>query len=204
MKKRNHYLELEGLVAEELKHDLRRKTFEEFMEYHNSSIDCLRCMYSVHLFYTALEELGMDYKMHLNDYHYYKAELKKLMVNPTVNKYKIQTGESSLKEAKEKLRVMKGEVKTLPFLNWEVRDFLGSALYFSSDRYKEIIKDFAKINGMPPMEITLTIREDYSLIRPVLGEPREWELYERLKDLVKQGHFMRASDYILRKIRIKK
>lgn len=194
---------LEKLVAGELKKDLARMDFEAFSNYHNSTIDCMRAAYGALVLYDKLVSLDKERIS-------YESQLAEARM--TLGK-----GEEA-KKLELELKKAKEASEAIPALHNNLRDFLGAAVVFASDKYRPIIAEFAKDNGLPPTDIQINpFTEDYKLIQPVLGEVLEKRLYGRLQHVLaeeflmpvnpepqQQGIVRKTTSYILRKLRIKR
>jgi len=197
---RDYIKELGDLVAKELEKDLISMDFEKFRKYRNSSIDCLRCLYGADVLYKKLAKLD-DVRWVLRE---------------NIRKLGMRFGtEDEVKKLREKLKEAESEegaTRIITFHN-NLREFLGAALVYASDSYRQIVLDYARDKGLPPSEFEINIKENYDL-RPVIGENLDKILYDRLQHMVfgtpippeeekpnKKNIFLRPLFYLIRKLK---
>jgi hypothetical protein len=204
-----HLEELERLVAKELKHDLSRiSSFEEFRNYSNPSIDCLRCAHGARILYEELQRINDTYQSYQGIRIKCLDKMVSLRQFPEINKYKIKALKEELNNIRAKYHTARQRAKKIPDLHKKLEGFLGVAVAFASNAYRKLVLAYAREKGMFPEEpalkeksrpirLSFNLSEDYEPIKPNLGKKNERELYERIKP--KPGIFRRICSYLLRK-----
>ncbi len=198
---RDYIEELGDLVAKELESDLISMDFEDFRKYRNSSIDCLRCLYGADILYKKLAKLD-DVRWVLRE-----------KINELSMKFGTEDEVNKLKEELKEAESEEGATRIITF-HHNLREFLGAALVYASDSYRQIILGYAKDKGLPPEDFEINLQEDYDL-RPVIGENLDMKLYHKLQYNLsgvmpsiketekpkKKNIFVRPLFYLIRKLK---